>query len=86
MKKKNIIIIAVVAAVCIAALIVALRGSRKATFKQDYHIEDTSTITRIFLADKQDGEVLLTRVGDSTWMVDNDHLANQPMVKLYASR
>ena len=81
MKKKNIIIIAVVAAVCIAALIVALRGSRKATFKQDYHIEDTSTITRIFLADKQDGEVLLTRVGDSTWMVDNDHLANQPMVK-----
>ena len=83
MKKKNIIIIAVVAAVCIAALIVALRGSRKATFKQDYHIEDTSTITRIFLADKQDGEVLLTRVGDSTWMVDNDHLANQPMVKLF---
>ncbi len=83
MKKKNIIIIAVVAAVCIAALIVALRGSRKATFKQDYHIEDTSTITRIFLADKQDGEVLLTRVGDSTWMVDNDYLANQPMVKLF---
>ena len=83
MKKKNIIIIAAVAIVCLAALIVALRGSRKATFKQDYHIEDVSTVTRIFLADKQEGEVLLTRVGDSTWVVDNEYPANQPMVKLF---
>ena len=83
MKKRNIIIIAVVAIVCIAALIVALHGSRKATFKQDYHIEDISTITRIFLADKQDGEVLLTRTNDSTWTVDNRYPANQPMVNLF---
>ena len=83
MKKKNIIIIAAVAIVCLAALIVALQGSRKATFKQDYHIEDVSTVTRIFLADKQEGEVLLTRVGDSTWVVDNEYPANQPMVKLF---
>jgi hypothetical protein len=83
MKKKNIIIIAAVAIVCLAALIVALQGSRKATFKQDYHIEDVSTVTRIFLADKQEGEVLLTRVGDSTWVVDNEYPANQPMVNLF---
>ena len=83
MKKKNIIIIAAVAAVCIVALIVALHGSRKATFKQNYHIEDTASITRLFLADKQEGEVLLTRVGDSTWLVDEKYPANQPMVDLF---
>lgn len=83
MKKRNIIIIAGVALVCIVALVVALQGSRKATFKQNYHIEDTASITRIFLADKQEHEVLLTREGDSTWMVDNKYEANQPLVDLF---
>ena len=83
MKRRNIIIIAAVAAVCIAAIIVALTGSRKATFKQDYHIEDVSTITRIFLADKQEHEVLLTRTGDSSWVVDGTYPANQPMIDLF---
>ena len=46
MKKKtrNIILIAVVAAVGVAALAVALHGSRKATFKQDFHIADIQHI------------------------------------------
>lgn len=83
MKKRNIIIIVAVVLVCIAALVVALLGSRKATFKQNYHIEDTTSITRIFLADKQDNEVILTREGDSTWLVDNKYQANQAMMDLF---
>jgi len=82
MKKRNIILIAVVAVVGIVALIVALRGSRKSTFPQDYHIEDISSVTRIFMADKQNQQVLLTRVADSSWIVDNEYPANQPMVDL----
>ena len=82
MKKRNIILIAIVAVVAIVALIVALRGSRKSTFPQDYHIEDIASVTRIFLADKQNQHVLLTRTGDSTWLVENQYEANQPMVDL----
>ena len=82
MKKRNIILIAVVAVVAVAALIIGLRGSKKATFEQDYHVKDISTVTRIFMADKQDNEVLLTRTGDSTWTVDNRYPANQPLVDL----
>ncbi|MBQ9418431.1 MAG: DUF4340 domain-containing protein [Bacteroidales bacterium] len=82
MKRRNIILTSVVVAIGAVALVVALRGSRKATFEQDFHIEDPSTITRIFLADKQDHEVLLTCVGDSTWMVDNRYEANYPVVRL----
>jgi len=82
MKKRNTIIIIAVLAVGIVALAVALRGSRKATFDQDYHISDISTVTRLFLADKQDHQVLLTRNEDSTWMVNEKYPANQSMVEL----
>lgn len=82
MKKKNIILIAVVAVVAVVALVIALAGSRKSTFKQDYHVKDTSTITKIFMADKQEQQVLLTRVADSAWLVDNEYVASQPMVDL----
>lgn len=82
MKKRNIILITVVAAIGIVALIVALNGRRSATFKQDYHIEDTSTVTRIFMADKQDNQVLLTKVNDSLWLVDKKYEANQPLIDM----
>ena len=82
MKKRNIILIATVVVVGIVALVVYLLNSRNATFNQDYHIEDTSAITRIYLADKQDNAVLLTRVGDSLWLVDNTYEANQPVVDM----
>ena len=82
MKKKNIILIAAVAVVVVGALVIALRGSRKATFRQDFHIEDTASVTRIFMADKQNQQVLLTRTEDNTWLVDNQYTANQAMVDL----
>lgn len=82
MKKQNLILVAVVAVVAVVALVIALRGSRKSTFEQDFHIEDIATVSRIFMADKQNNEVLLSRNADSTWMVDNQYPANQPMVDL----
>lgn len=82
MKKRNLIIIAAVVVVGIVALVVALNGRRTSTFKQDYNIEDIDAVTRIYLADKQDNEVLLTRVGDSSWIVDNTYPANQPLVDM----
>lgn len=82
MKKRNWIIIIAVVAIGIVALVVALNGSKKATFVQDYNVEDIASVSKIYLADKQDNEVLLTREGDSTWLVDNQYPANMPMVKL----
>lgn len=80
MKKKTIIIIVAVAVAGVAALVVALRGSRKATFAQDFNVEDTAAVSRLFLADKQGGEVLLTRADSAHWVVDNTYPANQPVV------
>lgn len=82
MKKRNIILIAAAVLVAVAALIIALLGSRKATFDQDYHVKDIASVTRIFLADKQDNEVLLSRTADSAWVVNGTYAANQPLVDL----
>ena len=82
MKKKNIILIVVVAVIAIASLFIALRGSRKATFEQNYHIKDIASVTKIFIADKQEQQVLLSRIGDSVWLVDEQYEASQPMVDL----
>lgn len=81
MKKRNIIIIAAVAIVGLIALIVAIKGSRKATFAQDFNVEDTASVTRIFLADKQDNSVLLTRTDSAHWEVDDTYAASQPVMQ-----
>lgn len=81
MKKRNLILIIVAAVVVVAAALTAWLLSRP-TFEQDYHIEDTSSITRIFLADKESGEVTLERQNDSTWSVDGKYAASQPMIDL----
>ena len=65
-RKKNLLILLIaVVLIGIIALLVALKGSKKATFEQDFHVADTETITKIFLADKQNNQVLLERVADA---------------------
>lgn len=85
-KKKNLIILIAVLCIGIVALIIAKHGSKDATFDQDFHIEDTESITKIFIADKQNNQVTLQRVADSThdtmWTVDEIYPASQPMVDL----
>lgn len=82
MKKRNLIIIGIVVVIGIATLIIANIGGRDATFDQDYHIADPETITKIFLADKENNSILLTRNEDSTWMVDETYPASQPLVDM----
>ena len=85
-KKKNLVILAIVVVIGIVALLVARHGAKPATFDQDFHIEDIDAVTKIFMADKQDNQVLLQRVADSTsdtmWTVDGIFPASQPMVDL----
>ena len=85
-KKKNLIILLAVILIGLIAFFIAKGGSRDATFDQDFHIEDVNSITKVFMADKQDNNVLLQRVADSThdtmWTVNGSFPANQHMVDL----
>lgn len=81
MKKRNRLLIIIAAVVVVAAALTAYLLSRP-TFKQDYHIEDIASITKLYLADKENNEVTLVRESDSTWTVDGQYAANQPLVDL----
>lgn len=83
-KKTLILIIAVALLAVVTVVIVSFKG-RNHTFKQDFQIEAAAmpgAVTKIFMADKEDSQVLLTYVNDSTWMVDNSWPASQSMVDL----
>lgn len=88
-RKRNLLILLIaVVAIGLIALFVAIRGSKDATFEQDFHVEDVENITKLYLADKQDNHVLLQRVAeadtnsDTTWTVDGLYPANKGMIKL----
>lgn len=82
-KKRTIIIVCIVLLLAVVAVVVSRVYGSRSTFKQDFHIDDVSSITKIYMADKSDNHVLLTRVeGDTTWMVDDIYEASQPMVDL----
>ena len=85
-KKKNIIIIAVVLIVGAAALLIGRSGARQSTFEQDFHVEDVSVVSKIYMADKNNHDVLLTRSvseeGDTAWVVDEKYEASEPMIEM----
>jgi len=77
--KKNIIIIIVSVILLVIAAFLFL-NNRNGTFsKKDnaFAVHDTSTVTKVFLADKQNKTVLLERQPDGTWMLNNTFLARK---------
>lgn len=85
-KTKNWIIILAVLVVGVVALMIWRSGSRGATFKQDFHVEDIDAVSKIYMVDKNNHEVLLTRSitesGDTMWVVDGEYEASEPMVDM----
>lgn len=84
-KGKTLILLATVLILGIATwIIVALRGQNH-TFTQDFQIEAAAIpggVEKVFLADKENNSVTLTRVSDSLWLVDDQFPANQSLVDL----
>ena len=82
MKRKNVILIVIVAVLVIIAGILignnrylsSLRGEA-----YDFTVYDTASITRLFFADKSNYQVVLERHPDG-WMVNNEHKANQKLI------
>ena len=84
--KKNWIIICAVAILGLVAFVVVKTKSKSATLKQDYHIENVDAITKLYLSNKLDVNLLLERVGDkgsdTAWLVNSMYPANQPLVDM----
>jgi len=82
--KKNKIIVIISIFLAIAAMMLVVTQSDK-TFKRslsDFEIEDTAAVTKIFMADKNNHTVELTRQPSGNWMVNNTWKASKNSIDL----
>ncbi|MDR1847598.1 MAG: DUF4340 domain-containing protein [Bacteroidales bacterium] len=78
--KRNIVIIAALV-VMIAAVIIVLSTRKTSTLRQDINISDVETITRISLSDKDGNRLMLTKIADSLWTINDKDTASYYMIK-----
>lgn len=82
-RKTLYLVLAVALLAVVTVVVVALRGHNH-TFNQDFQIEAAARpggVSRIYMTDKSDRDVLLTYVTDSLWLVDSQYVASLPMVE-----
>ena len=83
MKKNRKFIIAVLVLGVIA--IALLLTNSKSTFKRalsDFAVDDTSSVTKIFMSDKNNNNLTLTRVDAGRWLVDNKYSGSKANIEL----
>lgn len=72
MKKQNRILFLLLIILSVAALVIYLRQSAFTIKKElrDFAIDDSSTVTKIFLADKTGKQVTLDKISPGDWLVN----------------
>lgn len=83
--KKNIIVLLIVAFLAVVTLVVVLLRGRSHTFDQDFQVDAAArpgAVTKIYMADKENHEVLLSCENDTLWLVDGKYPASEHMVDL----
>lgn len=84
MKKRNLILLSAVLVVLIGVAYLVVNQQSSSTIdrkKADFSVEDTASISSIFLADRSGNEVKLIRKSNGQWLVNNEYLANESRVK-----
>ena len=70
MKRKNIILIAIVL-IAGSFSFWLIRSNSNSTLSNEFVISDTSTVTKIFIADKNNNSITISRTEKSGWRLDN---------------
>ncbi|MCB2206875.1 MAG: DUF4340 domain-containing protein [Bacteroidetes bacterium] len=85
MKKNRIIILFI--SLIVAIIVISLVSNRYSTLKEketDFAVEDTASVTQIFIADKKDNSVLLKKEG-AQWTINEQFVANNKVVEFLLS-
>lgn len=81
--KNRILILATFALALLAVILLLLsRDKSPQSTDRNFAINDTSSITKIFLAKKDSNDVLLTRNSNGQWMLNKDKKASKAAVNL----
>lgn len=81
MKRKNILITSVIVILAALASITYMKQS-KGTYKQEFAIVDSSRVTKIFLADKTNNSLTLSRSETRSWRINDSILPIRENVDL----
>jgi hypothetical protein len=84
MRKNRITLIIVLILLLVAAgLFITSSYSTLRKEVSDFSIQDTASVTKIFLADKNNNEVMLERSVDGGWLVNGKSLAQQAKINSF---
>jgi len=85
MKNNKVLIVLLVALIAIAIYLFSTNKTETVSdiegAKSEFSIQDTSKVTKIFIADAKGGKVTLSKNGN-VWMVDNKYVARPDNIKL----
>lgn len=84
MNKKNIILVIILAAIILAIVLISIFSQSKKEQKnvlRDFSVEDTASITKIFLADMNNNTVTLKRE-DGYWSLNNKYIARKDFLNI----
>lgn len=83
--RKNRVTIIITLILLLAAIVLVISNSYTTLKKDvsDFSIKDTTIVTKIFLADKNNNEVTLTRSADGAWMVDGKYPAQRAKISSF---
>jgi hypothetical protein len=84
MKKTRVtLIITLILLLTAVALVITNSYTTLKKNVSDFSVKDTTIVTKIFLADKLNNEVTLTRSADGTWLVDGKYAAQQAKISSF---
>lgn len=80
-KQKNIFGLVIIVVLIGASLLIYKINSRPTTLKQDYHITDVTSVSKIVIKDRKDNALNLVKTNDSTWTANEKYEVNNIMIK-----
>ena len=79
--KKNKIIIILTLVLAVLAVVLVLRN-KKTTIVDNFAVEDISTVTKIFMTDKLNNKVILEKIDDQKWRLNNTYDASRQVMDM----
>lgn len=77
MKKNRVFLVLVLMLMAVAVILVwRSSDSTIAGWESGFAVEDTSTVTMVYIVDRSDNEVKLERQGNGTWLINDAYLAH----------
>jgi len=81
-KNRFVFIFAIVLALVVLVLFLTQKKTTYKSAQNDFAIDDTSVVTKIFMSDKNNNSLKLTRVESGKWFVNDKYPAQKKMIDM----